>query len=511
MPKRFFLTKSRLTAYHQCKRRLWLEVHRRDLLKESVAIQRKFAIGPEVGELARAQYPNGVLIGYHGASHRALSETTETLAARPKRPVFEAAALHDDVLVRADLLLPVRGGFHMAEVKSSTKVKPYHLNDVAVQTWVMRKSGLPLKSVEVRHINSQYVYPGNNDYRGIFTSGDVGADVEKLQSEVPRWISDARAALERSEPDVATGKHCDDPFECPFKEHCSSLEDPGPDYPVSLLPGAKGAKVAAKLAGLGLSDLCKVPPSRITGDERLRRIHTATRSGKPYLSRAARKLVNAWPYPRYYLDFETINFAVPRWAGTRPYQQIPFQWSCHIENKNGQLDHKEFLDVSGDDPMRSCAESLVASLGAEGPIIAYAAGFERGVVERLANQFHDLRKPLTSIANRIVDLLPVVRDHYYHRDMKGSYSIKAVLPTIAPELVYSSLGEVQDGGGAQDAYLEAIHPQTSSDRRRTLRQDLLDYCERDTLAMIRVAKALSHRALHVRQHQRKGVGLDGNQ
>jgi len=135
--------------------------------------------------------------------------------------------------------------------------------------------------------------------------------------------------------------------------------------------------------------------------------------------------------------------------------------------------------------MRPLAEKLLATLGTEGPIFAYS-GFEKRVISDLAEIFPDLDGPLMQLTQRIVDLLPIARAHYYHPAMKGSWSIKAVLPTIAPELAYENLGEVQEGGGAQAAFLEAVDVSTSAERRRELSEALHQYCNRDTLAMVQL-------------------------
>lgn len=490
MAKQFSLSKSKLNAYLQCKKRLWLEVHRKDLIEYSPATERRFAVGHQVGDLARAEHPGGILIGHDDALGEALDQTLAVLAGKPRRAIFEATVRHRDVLVRADLLVPTRGGFHMAEVKSTGEVKPYHVVDVAVQTWVLRGAGIPVKSVELRHIDTGFVYPGGDDYRGLFASGDVEDEVERLQRDVPKWVKDAQAVLARREPNVEMGKHCDSPYECPFKGHCAGLAGPVPEYPVTLLPDRNGKKVAAELLDEGYRDLRKVPAARIGNDPKLRRIHAATKRGRPYFDPAAREVLAGWGSPRHYLDFETMNFTVPRWAKTKPFQQVPFQWSCHSEDGMGGLKHAEFLDLSGEDPTRGCAESLVANVPEKGAVVAYNAGFEHGVIKRLAERHRDLAKPLSAIAARLVDLWPVVKDHYYHRDMLGSFSLKDVLPTLVPELDYASLGEVQDGGGAQEAYLEAIDPETPEERRSALRQELIEYCRRDTLATVSVAGAL---------------------
>jgi len=194
-------------------------------------------------------------------------------------------------------------------------------------------------------------------------------------------------------------------------------------------------------------------------------------------------------YPRYYLDFETIQFAVPIWAGTRPYEQLPFQWSCSVEREDGSLEHREFLDASGAAPMRACAEAMITALQTDGPVFTYT-NFEARILREAAAQFPDLKTALNAILSRLVDLHEVAKAHYYHPAQKGSWSIKAVLPTIAPELSYAGLTEVSDGGGAQLAYLETIAAETSTERRRILTRALQTYCRRDTEGMVEIARFL---------------------
>ena len=309
------LSKSKLNAYHQCKKRLWLEVNRLDLLEVPAETQRVFATGHQVGALARREH-DGILVAEDVPWSEAAKQTQAALAERSKRAVFEAAVAHDDVYVRADLLIPVGGGFHLAEVKSTGSVKPYHAADVAVQTWVLRGAGIPVRSVELRHINTSFVYRGRDDYKGLFARVDVQAEVEKLQPEVPKWVDDAKAVLGGAEPDVPMGTQCAEPYPCPFKQYCASLVEPGPKYPITLLKGKKALQLAEELAEEGIFDLREVPDARLGDDEKFRRIHRATKTGKPFVDPAAREEIGAWPYPRYYLDFETIMSPSP--AGSAP-------------------------------------------------------------------------------------------------------------------------------------------------------------------------------------------------
>jgi hypothetical protein len=282
-------------------------------------------------------------------------------------------------------------------------------------------------------------------------------------------------------PNIAVGEHCRFPHNCPFIGHCSP---PQPEYPITMLH--HGGRIVQELIAEGINDVRAIPEGRLKKPIH-RRIRRVTLSGRYELDDLAGEVLLLLPYPRFYLDFETVQFVVPEWAGTRPYNQLPFQWSCHVEEEDGNLRHADFLDTSGEPPMRRFAVSLVDALGDDGPILVYNMSFEKGRVHELAGTFPDLAKRLHAIAGRMVDLLPIAQEHYYHPAMKGSWSIKAVLPTIAPELNYQGLAEVQDGTMAQSAYLEAISSNTETGRRDKLTQALREYCKLDTLAMVKIA------------------------
>jgi len=220
------------------------------------------------------------------------------------------------------------------------------------------------------------------------------------------------------------------------------------------------------------------------------KVHAVTCSGEALLEPDAIAQIQALPYPRYYLDFETIGFAVPVWTGTRPYAQLPFQWSCHIERADGSIAHQEFLDLSGNDPRYEFAKTLIEVVATQGPVLVYSAGFEGARIRELAELFPQFASQLLDITERFFDLLTVARNHYYHPDMKGSWSIKAILPTIAPELDYGNLA-VSDGLMAQEAYKEAIHSRTTPERKEEVRNAMLKYCEQDTIAMLKIVRAWS--------------------
>lgn len=479
------LSKSRISAFEQCPKRLWLVVHRSELAEGDEGADQRFATGKEIGAIARGLHPDGHSISDAEGLAKAAAATADLLQNGFDKPIFEATFSHEGVLVRVDLLEPMgAGAWRVAEVKSSTRAKPHHLGDLATQVWVIQGAGLKVDAAVIRHINNQFVLSEPSNFNGLFADADLGEAIAPLVADRGTIVANARQVILASdEPVRAPGDHCSEPFDCPFLRYCCREFPPGPQWPVTILPGGGGSAWLEK----GVNDLLAVPEAELT-----REVHQivlrATRTGVPYHNTlGAKAVIDAWSWPRTWLDFETISFAAPRWVGTRPYEAVPFQFSAHVETQDGAIDHHEFLSLDGADPRRACAEALLA-LPAEGSVVAYNAGFERGCIRNLAAAFEDLAPRLLALEARVVDLLPVTRANWYHRDQRGSWSIKAVLPTIAPHLDYGALA-VRDGGQAQEAYLEAISG-ASSERLRQLDEGLRTYCGRDTEAMLVLARKL---------------------
>lgn len=481
------LSKSKILSGIQCPKRLWLEVHRPDLLEYDQSTLARMNSGHQVGELACIYLaPGGQYIGLENGFGHALEETGKLLDSDAPKPLYEATFAHDGVLVRSDIVIPTKSGLLVTEVKSSTSVKQYHLWDCAVQYMVINGLGRNVRGIQVATIDSSFVYPGDGDYQGLMRVEDVTDEVLKLQPEIHEWTRQCLDTLQGAIPEVDPGVHCTTPFGCPFSEICAP-ED-GPEFPLECLPRIRD-HLLEQLRQEGFQDIRDIPEDRLqsSNHERVRRV---TVSGRPELLPGAESTLGSLPYPRYFLDFETAQLAVPVWAGTRPYQQLPFQWSCHVEDAPGRIRHLEFIDLTGDSPLREFARSLIAACGQSGPIFVYG-NFEARILRELMSMFPDLTAWLDGLVQRIVDVLPIVRQHYYHPHMYGSWSIKAVLPCLVPDLDYSRLDGVQDGGQAQEAYAEAVDPKTSSHRKKELQRNLSAYCKMDTLALVKIIKALS--------------------
>lgn len=496
------LSKSRLLAYRQCPKRLWLEVYRPECREDSAAAQACFSVGHRVGELARRLYDpknKGVLIDLQTEGMEAAISRTQALL-QSAQPIFEAGFCAEGARAFADVMLPVRKNgkpmWRMVEVKSSTSVKDYHRDDVATQAFIARSAGVPLAAIALAHIDPSWVYPGGDDYTGLLVENDLTRDAFDRSKEVRGWIAGAQQVVaKKQEPRIATGAQCSKPYECGFLAYCQSVE-PQAEQPIHWLPGRSSAQLATHIEAHDIIELCDVPDELL--NDKQRRVKTVTLSGRPHFDRtgAARALA-AHKLPAYFLDFETIQFAVPIWKGTRPYQQIPFQFSVHRLSRTGKLEQHAFLDLSGKDPSRAFATALIATCGERGPIFVYNAGFETARIRELSQRFPRLSRSLLALNERVVDLLPVAREHYYHPSQRGSWSIKAVLPALCPDLSYGRLDGVQDGEMAMEVFMEALEPQTSQARKAQIERQLLAYCALDTYAMVRLWSIFSGSALQV--------------
>ena len=491
-----YLSKSKIIAYLQCPKRLWLEMNKPDERDDSGS-EAAFAIGNEVGDAACSVFDpdgNGVNVDPNKIGWDEARSKVERLLKAGNHPIFEALLESGQAFALADLMLPDTRGdelqWQMLEVKSSTSAKEYHRDDVAIQTHIARENGVKLSQVGLAFINRDFVYPGAGNFKGLFQVEDLTNEAVHRDREVKQWIANAQeVAHQTQEPLVEMGDHCHKPFDCVFSSYCKRLNGLEAD-PLKLLPGIRDERIKA-WKSRGIHTLDNVPDEEINFRQRM--VKNCSLQNKVYFDKAkARQRVACADTVLYFLDFETINMAVPRWVGTRPYQQIPFQYSLHIRLPDGELHHDDFLDISGEDPREALAQKLVQDCDTAGVIYAYNMGFEKRIVRELAEEFPTLSESLMKLHERIDDLLPIVRECYYNPSQNGSWSLKAVLPALCPELDYSSLEDVQHGGHAMDAYREAIHPETSPVRKKHLYERMLAYCELDTLATVRIWEYFSN-------------------
>lgn len=491
------LSKSKLIAFRQCPKRLWLEVHRPEVREDSASTQATFAIGTQVGTVARALYdPKGTGSTIEVSEIGVAQAITRTRELIPKRkPIFEAGfsigSSSHGALAFADVMLPMRDGvsWSMVEVKSSTEVKDYYKDDVAIQFHIATGAGVQVSKLQLACVDSKWTYEGGGNYAGLLKEQDVTGFVREQQGAVKKWLRDAQQIVgSDAAPSMEMGSHCNSPFACGFARHCRSEEEKRfgvVEFPLDWLPGRRKNVLKDFIEAEAPRSMNDVPDEFLSASQL--RVKAQTLSRKRYFDAAgAARTLAEYALPAMFLDFETIALAVPVWPGTRPYEKLPFQFSLHTLRANGVLTHSGFLDLTGNDPSEPIAKALVRSCGTTEPIFAYHKSFEASCLETLALRLPTYARRLRAIAARLVDLEPVATRYYYHPDQQGSWSIKKVLPTIARELRYDLLEGVQDGGAAQVAYGEAVDPATNEMRREEIRNQLWRYCRLDTFAMVKL-------------------------
>ena len=489
-----YLTKSSVMCGLQCPKRLWMSKHD-PLPREEVEASVVLDMGTDVGKCAHGLFPNGQLVEAAPWEHAAAIIRTQELMNDLAVPaIFEAAFESNGVRVRVDILERLSFQcWNLHEVKSSTGLKDVHVQDIAVQTWVMNQAGHNVASSSLLHINKNYV----RDVKGIeweklFKRVDVGGEIQAMMKELPDLAKELLAVLRgKTAPVIEVSDHCHAPYTCEFWERCTA--DKPQDW-VRHLPHLS-AKKQAELKAAGIEAISEIPKT-FPLSERQKIIRDVIASGKEWMSDELASVLASIDPPCFYLDFETMNPAVPLYAGTNPYQRQPFQWSLHHVGKCGKLAHCEFLADGCDDPRRAFTESLIDALSdSSAPIVVYS-GFENSVLNDMARLYPDLAKPIAGIQERLHDLLGTVRGHYCHPEFMGSYSIKDVGPVLDPDITYNDLDCIANGSAASAGF-EAlascrIHDDSSV---KKLRKALLDYCERDTLAMVRVHEALRRKSL----------------
>jgi len=453
--------------------------------------QAMFDTGHEVGRLATERYPGGVRIEEDHFHHEdAVRSTLEVLKNRDVPAIYEAAFLEDGVRIRVDVLQRVNGNaWNLIEVKSSTKLKKEHIPDVAVQLHVLQSAGLSVSLAGIMHINNQYVYDGGNlDLNSFLSFSDQTDEALSQQGVIPSQLAALKEMLGKNvPPDILPSPHCKKPYLCSFWEHCTQAK---PDYWVVNEKGIS-AKIQKELMAMGVEDIRDIPADfPLTAIQQLRRDCVVNQ--KEYIAPGLGGELIKVEHPIHFLDFETIGPAIPKYEGTRPYHTVPFQWSNDIMHENGNLEHQEYLCLEDKDPREGFAETLLKAVGEKGSIVVYTT-YEKGVLEGLAEHLPHYRDRLLSVVERLYDLHVVVKNHYYHPEFHGSFSLKAVLPAVVPSMAYDDK-EIQEGQMASLQYLRMIDPATPPDEKEKIKNDLLEYCAQDTLAMVEIRKELLKRA-----------------
>jgi hypothetical protein len=482
------LTKTHLLAALQCPRRAWLTIRDPARATPPPASQTALrAAGRTVGRLAHVLFPGAVLV--EESDFAAARARTAALVADSSVPaILEAAVEHEGIAIRADVLERLPGGaFGLREVKSGTRVRDVHLDDLAVQHHVLVGAGFTIASVELIHVDPDYVRgEGAVEWSRLFVRCDVAADVDGRVAEIAPRAQSLRDALTRADaPAIEPSPHCASPYRCEFWSHCTR------EKPADWILHFAGIRPLqwTSLRDAGTTRLAELRDS----DEVpivLRRARDALASGHAIVAPGLAHALATLGPPTEYLDFETVSAALPPYPGTRPYERVPFQWSLHRLDAAGTLTHFDHLADGRTDPRRAFAETLLAhTVGRTDPILVYS-DFESEVLHEVALALPDLAPQLEELRTRLRDLLPIIRMHVYHPDFHGSFSLKAVAPALVPGFGYTDLAEIHNGAEATVQLARIVAGECEAAAEQRLRSVLLAYCARDTEALVRVHEAL---------------------
>jgi hypothetical protein len=488
LPQALILSKSRFQLGLQCQRQLWLRCHRPDLADHTTELQQHvFDIGTRVGELARDRFPNGVLVDEDYLHAPEAIEHTNRLLADAPSTVFEGAFAYGGVLVRPDVLVRLAdGSWDLYEVKSSTKVKPENISDVAVQVWVLEGAGLKIRRANLMHLDNTYVYQGGDyDLTRLFAAEDSTAEVCNWLADLPVLVEEMLSILAAPEPQRRIGKQCDNPYTCGFHGYC---HDSLPERSITKLPRVTDDLIAALLAA-GITCIDDVPPMFPGLTTAQRTVCETVRRGTPRYGAGLARSLGGLAFPVHFLDFETFMSALPLYEGTRPWQQVPFEWSDDVLAADGTLEHREFLFEGEGDPRPSFAETLLEALGDAGSVVAYHAAFEDMILRQVADALPEHAVAIERVRGRLFDLEKPVRDFVQHPEMLGSSSLKVVLPALVDTLGYDGLA-IHEGGTASLRYLRCAQGELTPAERAELFADLREYCGTDTMAMVELYRAM---------------------
>ena len=484
------LSKSTFVRGLQCEKSLYLYKNHFNLKDTpSLSLKTIFEQGTSIGLLAQHLFPGGV-----DASTKSYININDSVKKtfdfinQGETTIYEATFIYNNVLAALDILVKKEDGWHAYEVKSSTRISSTYLNDAAIQYYTIINSGINLKDISIIYINKNYLMNENIDVSQLFNIQSVYDKVLKLNDRIPKDVNRFKKVLMSSKaPNVDIGTHCSKPYECDFKGVCWNHIPDYSIFDISRLSTKKKFDLYKK--GIVKIDHVDINKTPLNSDQLIQ--VQSDLNNKTYIeTKKIKKFIKDLKYPLFYLDFETISSAIPMYKNTKPYQQLVFQYSLHVQKSiNSKIVHSDYLANQNEDPRSQFIERLINDCGNYGDIIVYNISFERGKLKNLIKNFPNYSLQLTSIINRLKDLmLPFKNKWYYSPKMKGSYSIKYVLPALVPDLSYDNL-DIKDGGTASNIFLSMVNGTFNGNVKET-RKQLLEYCYMDTFAMVKILEKL---------------------
>jgi len=474
------LTKSKYMNGLQCPRLLWF-ANKKQLPEITLSDEHKFSQGHDFEEYVKKLYPDSIDLNEMDFKEN-LDKTKQLV--EEKKTIFEAGFMLDNLFVRSDLIIPTKNGWDLCEIKSTTKSKPQHIPDLAFQKYVLEKAGLKINKCFLIFLNKEYVKKGEINPKELIIKEDVTDQVNLIDDIEKNAQIFLNTIKQEDSPEICIGMNCNKPYDCPLKKACWGT------LPENNVLHLTNWRVYWKLLDEGIEDIKDIPKgTKLTAKDQI--IIEAIKENKPIISKEHIKhFLSSLNYPLYHFDFETFDTAVPIFDNSKPYQKIPFQYSLHIEQKDGSTEHREFLANGENDPRSELLEQMKNDLEGTGDIIVFNKSFEISVMKKLAEDFPEHDKWLQKAIGRIVDLADVFRPFYYYNpSQKGKYSIKKVLPAITGKS-YSEL-EINNGADASMLYFYS-HIKTKLENKKEIRKNLIKYCCLDTEGMVWIIERLKN-------------------
>lgn len=479
------LSKSSYCKGIQCKKMLWLEKHKKEEMEEQNN-DRILEQGNNIHEVARYMFGSHINIEYTENLNQMIEDTINTIESYKDIVITEASFNYKNNFCSVDILKKQNNKYEIYEIKSSTELKDVYVNDASYQYYVLTNLGLKVEKVYLVHINSDYVRIGDLDLDELFKKNDITKEVIELQEKVKNNIEEINEYVKKEEQSKEIDENCFSPYPCPFFKYCTKHLPEKNVFNIKRMQ----TRQKLKLYNQGIYSYDDLLKEDINENYK-RTIEFELYNKEDYIDKEKiKEFLNTLTEPLYFLDFETYQMPIPLYDYVSPYEQIPFQYSLHILDKD--LKHKEFLAESGIDPRRSLAEQLIKDIPQNVTTLAYNMGFEKTVIKKLAKLYPDLKEKLMNIHDNIKDLMiPFQKGYYYTKDMHGSYSIKYVLPALFPNeesLNYKNLDLIHNGSEAMSSFQDLINK--PKEEQEYIRERLLRYCELDTYAMVKIYEKL---------------------
>jgi Domain of unknown function(DUF2779) len=478
------LTKTHFVLGQRCQKALHFNIFSPELASQSSNLELKLRHeGIEVGKYARSLYPDGILIDSEDVEV-VLKETQKNIR-EGALTLFEAAFRFDDVIIRTDILTrqSINDPWKLYEVKATTYKsndearKEEFRQDIAIQVWVLQQSGIILEGTYLMHLNSECIYP---NLSSLFISKDYFPEIISLLSEMPMQLEKLKTVLQNQVlPNVSIGPHCEQSEGCSFRDTCWN------HIPKPSVFDIPNCRQRWKHFEDGRVAACQLSKSDFQSSTHLR-VLKCYQENQPFFDKQlARKILQQWEYPLSYFDIEAIAYPIPRYPNSRPYQNLPFQFSCHIQrDENSELEHYEFLHDENNDPRLAFIQKMLEVIPQSGSIVVYHQTYEISRFKELARDFPDYAQAINDLIPRVVDLKKVIMDTVYYPGFLGSFSIKKVAPVLLGEKTNYHHLEVGDGIDAMLSYQKILNLGSYDSRKWEIKKSLLEYCKQDTLLMV---------------------------